>query len=47
LLAACSSKDYLQKAKRGEGVPSRETQVRNNSKQVGIAIARGAKGTLK
>jgi len=35
---ASSSKDYLQNGKRGEGVPSRETQVRSNTTQVGITM---------
>jgi len=42
-LATCSSKNYLQNAKRGEGVPSRETQVGNNTRQVEITITRGLK----
>jgi len=42
-LVACSSKDYLQNAKRGEGVPSRETQVGNNIGRVEITITRGLK----
>ncbi len=37
-LVASSSKDYLQNGKRGEGVPSRETQVRSNIGQVGITM---------
>ncbi len=42
-LVTSSSKDYLQNGKRGEGVPFRETQVRNNTRQVGMTITRGLK----
>jgi len=46
-LIACSSIDYLQNAKKGEGVPSRETQVGNNIGQVEITITKGLKSALK
>lgn len=42
LVFACNSKDYLQKAKRGELVPSGEALVRSNNEQVGVAIVKGA-----
>jgi hypothetical protein len=47
LLVDCNSKDYLQKAKRGELVPSGQTQVRSINGQAGVAIVKGAKGTSK
>jgi hypothetical protein len=35
LLVGCSPKDYLQKKKgvQGEGIPSKETQVKNSKQQ--------------
>jgi hypothetical protein len=47
LLIPCNSKDYLQKAKRGEGVQFGETLARNNNGQMGTTIARGPKNTLE
>jgi len=47
LLVVCNSKDYLQKAKRGELVPSGETQVRSNNGQTKVTIIKGARGTSK
>jgi hypothetical protein len=47
LLVVCSSKDYLQKAKKGEGVLLKETQVRNNKGQARTTTTRGARGTLE
>jgi hypothetical protein len=46
-LVVYSSKNYLQNAKKGEGVPSRETQVGNNIGPVEITITKGLKSALK
>jgi hypothetical protein len=41
LAFVCSSKDYSQKAKKGEGVPYEETQVGSSNGQTRAATTRG------
>jgi len=41
LAFACGSKNYLQKAKKGEGVPYEETQVGSSNGQTRAATTRG------